>query len=244
MSSPLSASSLAARLAARVIHVLPRQSITRAVGHLCDAELPGPVCRAVVGAYSYAYDIDLSEVVPRATPYESFDSFFTRPIQLDRRPLSTLPNDIVSPSDGRLQCLGTVEPGCRIVVKGRPYDVARLVGEEAEAKSYLGGQFAVVYLSPRDYHRVHSPVDGRLMCVRSMPGDFYPVNGLGERCRPDLFVANRRVSIAIETEAHGTVTVVMVAAMIVGRISAPSTLVPRRSSWSDLAPPLGSVLRD
>jgi phosphatidylserine decarboxylase len=107
-------------------------------------------------------------------------------------------------------------------VKGRPYQVDELVGDAEEAKRYEGGQGCVVYLSPRDYHRVHSPVEGKIVAVRSMPGDYYPVNAIGVRHVHNLFVRNRRVAIVIDTppeSGFGRVTVVMVAAMVVGRIT-------------------------
>ena len=105
------------------------------------------------------------------------------------------------------------------LVKGRPYRVDELVGDRDEARRYVGGGGCVVYLSPRDYHRVHTPAAGKLVCVRSMPGDYFPVNSIGLDHVPNLFVRNRRVALAIETESFGRVTVVMVAAMVVGRIT-------------------------
>jgi len=112
--------------------------------------------------------------------------------------------------------------GRAFVVKGRPYRVDELVGDPAEAERYEGGAGCVVYLSPRDYHRVHSPVAGRIVTVRSMLGDYYPVNAIGVRHVDNLFVRNRRVAIVIDTPKEsglGRVTVVMVAAMVVGRIT-------------------------
>jgi len=97
--------------------------------------------------------------------------------------------------------------------------VADLVGDPAEAARYEGGQFAIVYLSPRDYHRVHAPIGGRITRVRSLPGDYFPVNSIGERHVPSLFSTNRRVAIVVDTASRGRVTVVMVGAMIVGRIT-------------------------
>ncbi len=108
------------------------------------------------------------------------------------------------------------------LVKGRSYRVEDLVGDAEDARRYVGGAGCVVYLSPRDYHRVHAPVAGVVRTVRSLPGDYYPVNSIGLRHVKDLFVRNRRVAIAIDTpEASGLgrVTVVMVAAMVVGRIT-------------------------
>jgi phosphatidylserine decarboxylase len=135
----------------------------------------------------------------------------------------------VSPSDGKLSCLGRIDNGARIHVKGQLYEAAELIGSEEDARRYSGGQFAVVYLAPGDYHRVHSPVDGRVTLLRGMPGDLFPVNSIGERYVPQLFVRNNRVAIVIDTESLGRVTVVMVGATIVGRISVtamPGPFVP------------------
>mgnify|MGYP003377599769 CR=1 FL=1 len=126
---------------------------------------------------------------------------------------------IVSPSDGVVESTGPVDSGSRVFVKGQPYDVGELVGDPKDASRFAGGSFAVVYLSPRDYHRVHSPVDGAITRVLGIPGDLYPVNKIGERHVPRLFVRNNRVAIAIDTQGLGRVYVVMVGAVIVGRIS-------------------------
>jgi len=205
--------------AAQLLRVLPRASITRAVGHLVDAELPSAVSSAVVGLYARAYRVDLDEAAPQDGAFASFDAFFTRALREGARPACDSPDAFVSPADGRIEAMGPVSPGGGILVKGKPYTCADLIGDTEDAKRYDGGQFAVVYLSPRDYHRVHSPVAGVVRTVRSMPGDYFPVNAIGERHIHGLFARNRRVAIVIDTEAHGRVTVVMVSAMIVGRVS-------------------------
>jgi phosphatidylserine decarboxylase len=210
---------VATHLAARVVRALPRTAISRAVGRLCEAPLPPTISRVLVRTYCAAWGVDMSDVQPRREPYASFDEFFTRALRKGRRPASAEPDDIVSPADGVLQARGRVEPGCRIVVKGMPYDLARLIGDEDDARAYLGGQFAVVYLSPRDYHRVHAPVDGDLVTIRSLPGDLHPVNRIGELSRRGVLVANRRVVTVLETAVHGRVTLVLVGAMVVGRIT-------------------------
>lgn len=213
-------------VAAQVIRLLPRQLVGRMVGELCERELPAPVCRAAVAAWCRCWNVDLCDVDPSCQPWPSVDAFFTRPLRPDSRPSQGGPHDVLSPADGALQSVGRVERGCRIVVKGRCYDVARLVGSEQDARSYVGGQYAVVYLSPRDYHRVHAPVDGPVVEVRSLDGDYFPVNAIGERWVRDLFVTNRRVVFVQQSPDLGTVTTVMVAAMVVGRITA--SMVPGR----------------
>jgi phosphatidylserine decarboxylase len=157
--------------------------------------------------------------VPPAGSFPSFDAFFTRPLRAGARPLAPDPATFVSPADGRLEDAGPVSAGGRLTIKGRPYAVADLVGDPAEVARYEGGQYAIVYLSPRDYHRVHAPIAGKITLIRSLPGDLYPVNSIGERHVPSLFSTNRRVAIVIDTPDHGRVTVVMVGAMIVGRIT-------------------------
>jgi phosphatidylserine decarboxylase len=209
--------SVATFAAAQVLRALPRTRVSRAVGRLCDLKLPPAVSRAVVNMYVRAYGVDLEECVPCQGAYPSFDQFFTRELRSGQRAIAE--HDIVSPADGKVESLGPIAGDGSLEVKHRPYRVAELVGDAEDAKRYQGGQFAVVYLSPRDYHRVHAPVSGEIPLVRSLPGDLFPVNSIGERHVPTLFSRNRRVAIVIDTPALGRVTVVMVGAIIVGRIT-------------------------
>lgn len=205
--------------AAQLLRVLPRARITRVMGRLADVRLHPSVSDAVIGLYVRAYKVDLGDTVPPDGSFPSFDAFFTRPLREGVRPLGPDPDVIVSPADGRLEDAGPVRPGGSLTIKGRAYTVADLVGDPAEVARYEGGQFAIVYLSPRDYHRVHAPIAGRMTLIRSLPGELYPVNSIGERHVPSLFSTNRRVAIVIDTPTKGRVTVVMVGAMIVGRIT-------------------------
>jgi phosphatidylserine decarboxylase len=193
--------------------------MSRAVGRLCETLLSAGVSRAVVGLYVRAYRVDLEECEALEGHYESFDKFFTRQLKPGQRIICPDAGEIASPADGRIEAIGPIDLEGTLLVKQRPYRVAELIGDAADAERYAGGQFAVVYLSPRDYHRVHSPVAGSITLVRSMPGDLFPVNAIGERHVPSLFSKNRRVAIVIDTETMGRVTVTMVGAIIVGRIT-------------------------
>ena len=104
-------------------------------------------------------------------------------------------------------------------MKNQRYDAETLLGSREEAGWYEGGRYAVVYLSPRDYHRVHSPVEGRVRRVRHIPGTLYPVNALGVAHVPQLFARNERIVVYIDTEPFGTVAVVFVGAFVVGKIT-------------------------
>jgi phosphatidylserine decarboxylase len=190
--------------------------VSHAVGKLCDVRVPAPVNRLAQRLYVRAYNVDLADCEAVDGGYSSFNEFFTRRLRPGTRPLAQA--SVVSPADGRLESKGPVTEHGRITVKGRPYQVGELIGDVNDAKRYAGGSFAVVYLSPSDYHRVHSPVAGNLTLVRSLAGDRYPVNSIGERHVPDLFVRNQRVAMCIDTPDLGRVTVVMVGAIIAGRI--------------------------
>jgi phosphatidylserine decarboxylase len=205
--------------AAQLLRVLPRNAISRAMGSLCEANLPAPLMRGIVAAYSRAYDVNLEEVCPTSLPYTSFDSFFTRKLREGARPIEGDEATLVSPADGRMVDAGRADLEGTIQVKGKPYTVEELVGDREWARELVGGGFTVVYLSPRDYHRVHSPISGKVVRVFGIEGDRYPVNAIGEQHVPGLFVKNRRVVIEVHSPEFGRVAVVMVGAMIVGRMS-------------------------
>jgi phosphatidylserine decarboxylase len=202
--------------AAQVLRVVPRVRLSQAVGRLCDTHVPAPLSRLAASLYARAYRVNLAEA-EGAGAYACFDDFFTRKLRDGVRPIADAA--VVSPADGLLAQLGPVGVNGRFAVKAADYRAGELIGDEAEAQRYVGGTFAVVYLSPRDYHRVHAPVPGQLSLVRSLPGDLYPVNSIGERHIRNLFVRNQRVAIVIDTPNLGRVTVVMVGAIIVGRIT-------------------------
>lgn len=216
--------SAATYAAAQLLRILPRVRISRAVGRLSETTLPPRVSKALQSIYCKAYRVDMGEVEPLDDGYPSFDAFFTRALRAGVRAISHDP--VVCPADGKMEATGPVDAASRIFVKGRAYSVGELIGDEREALRYAAGSFAVVYLSPRDYHRVHSPVDGRITLVRGVAGDLYPVNAIGERHVPRLFVRNRRAAIVIDTERLGRITVVMVGAVIVGRISVSALPYP------------------
>lgn len=203
--------------AAQLLRVLPRNAISRALGALCETEPPAPFMRAVVSVYSRAYDVNLGEALP--SEYSSFDAFFTRRLREGARPLDGDARTMVSPADGKIVDLGRADATGILYVKGKPYTVEELIGDPAWARELSGGGFAVVYLSPRDYHRVHAPCSGKIVRVRGIEGDRYPVNSIGEEHVPSLFVKNRRVVMDLRSPEFGRVAVVMVGAMIVGRMT-------------------------
>lgn len=208
---------LVSQLAAQMIQALPRQRLSQAVGQLCDTAVPPPLFRVARTLYVRAYGVDLSEAVEPPGGFRTFDEFFTRQLKPGARPLAASP--LVAPADGSVRAAGQLSAVGRLSVKGHDYSLAELLGSDAEAEHFAAGAFSVIYLSPRDYHRVHSPVAGKVCQVRAIAGERYPVNSLGERHVPNLLARNERVAITLETEALGRVAVVLVGAIVVGRIS-------------------------
>ncbi|MBI5502991.1 MAG: phosphatidylserine decarboxylase [Deltaproteobacteria bacterium] len=183
-----------------------------------DARLPVPVRAPLFRALARLGGIDLSEVDGPLERFASLGEFFARPLRHDARPVDPDAAAWVSPADGVLQAVGSFAAGRDPVVpvKGAALPIGRALGPHAEAVSG-GGHYFVVYLAPNDYHRVHSPVSGRVRSWQSVPGTRLPVNRLGFRLRPDVLSSNERVILELEATRGGTVFVVLVAAFGVAR---------------------------
>lgn len=208
----------ASRLAAQTVRVLPRKRLSRALGRLTSARAPQPLVDAAVRAFVRVYDVDLSEVDVPDGGFRTFDEFFTRRLVDGARAVDPDPRVLVSPADGRIEDLGTISGSGELIVKGQAYTAADLFGDPDAARAHEGGHYFIVYLSPRDYHRVHAPTCGSVQYVRYVPGTLYPVNRVGTEHIPQLFARNERLAIVQEGSVHGTVTTIMVGAIGVGRI--------------------------
>lgn len=198
--------------------MLPRKRISRFVGHLADYQGPKILVDQAVRTFIGVYNVDMSSAVVPPGGYRSFNQFFTRRLQTSARPIDAHPTSVVSPADGTVEGFGAIDLEGQLTIKGRPYDVTDLLGDPRSATRYRDGAYFVVYLSPRDYHRVHSPVGGTLRELRRIPGTLYPVNRLGTEHVDKLFARNERVSFVLDSPDYGEVSVVMVGAIGVGRI--------------------------
>jgi phosphatidylserine decarboxylase len=211
--------STATRVAAEILRVLPRKRLSSAMGKLSDLSGPQPLVQRAISSFVRAYDVNLDEAVTPPGGFSSFDAFFTRALKPGMRTVDTRPSVIVSPADGRLEDLGRIDARARFHVKGFEYTAAELLGDPAEAERFAGGSFFIVYLSPRDYHRVHSPVAGKVLRARHVDGTLYPVNSIGLTHVPRLFARNERVVTVQDAPGLGEVATIMVGAIGVGRIT-------------------------
>ena len=236
----------ASRLAAQTVRVLPRMRLSRALGALTSARVPQPVLDAAIQAFVRAYGVDLAEVDMPVDGFRTFDEFFTRRLRDGARPVDPDSSVLVSPADGRLEDLGAISADGELTVKGQPYTAADLLGDAEDARAYEGGRYFIVYLSPRDYHRVHAPTCGNVQCVRYIPGTLFPVNRIGTDHIPQLFARNERLAIVQQSAVHGRVTTIMVGAIGVGRIGLSFDEVETNRGYSPGVRRYaeGSVVRD
>lgn len=197
---------------------LPRRLITRLVYRLTRIQIPwikDLTIRMFVKAFR-VHTADAAYPVPQG--YSSFNDFFTRPLRAGARELSKLDKGLISPCDGLISQCGLIDHDRLIQAKGIDYRLAELLGSEADAKSFLGGRFATIYLAPFDYHRVHCPLDAVLLHERTIGFDLFSVNETTAGAIDKLFVKNERRVMLFDSDA-GKVAVIMVGAMNVGSIS-------------------------
>jgi phosphatidylserine decarboxylase len=169
-------------------------------------------------AFARRYGIDLSES-PDLEVYRTFGEFFARPLHPGLRPIYAGERVVVSPVDAVVSETGLATAGRLVQAKGIDYSAAALLGDEALAQRLEGGAYATLYLSPKDYHRIHFPLGGTITGWRYIPGMLWPVNPASVRTVPGLFSVNERLVTVVETPV-GACAVVAVGATVVGRVKA------------------------
>jgi phosphatidylserine decarboxylase len=205
------------RLAVTLQHLLPKQALTALAGRVAGAEAAAATT-AVIRWFVRRYGVDMAEAAePDPARYRTFNEFFTRALKPGARPLAQAA--WICPVDGAISQFGAIA-GERIVqAKGHDYTTTALVGGDAAlASRFEGGHFATLYLSPRDYHRIHMPAAGRLVRMIHVPGSLYSVNPATVRALPGLFARNERVVCLFEG-ASGPFVMVLVGATIVGSMA-------------------------
>src|SRR3954467_1837289 len=211
-----------AELSYTLLRLLPKNTLSRAVGAACRASAPKPVVRAVIRAFARKYGVDVAEAERPLDEYPTFTEFFTRRLKPGSRPIAAGELLPVSPVDGTVGELGDIVESRLYQAKGKHYTLAELIGgpDAAEdARQFAGGSFCTIYLAPHNYHRIHAPLGGGIAGYVNMPGQLWPVNPVGVRNVEKLFCVNERLTTFLKTP-RGACGVVAVGATNVGRIRA------------------------
>jgi phosphatidylserine decarboxylase len=203
------------------LRLLPKNALSRLAGRLVSLRLPGPLQRLQIRAFARTFGVDLDEVREPLDSFACLQDFFVRELADGARPLPDDPRAFVSPCDGAWGASGRVEDGTLLQVKGRPYALAALLGDAAQAARYEGGWFATLYLSPRDYHRFHAPCDARVRRLRYLPGSLWPVNRAGVEGVEGLFAENERLCATFDLPGASGAEALCIAAVgatVVGKV--------------------------
>jgi phosphatidylserine decarboxylase len=203
----------------KLMRLLPKSALSNAVGIATRFPAPASVHHAAIRVFAKSYKIDLDDAECRIEDYPTFGQFFTRRLKPGLRKIDMDPKGIVSPVDGAVSQLGAIEAGQCLQAKGISFPVEKLLGDAREAAVFEDGSFATLYLAPRDYHRIHSPVDGEITGYCYLPGEFWPVNAASVTTTEALFAINERLVTYVKSPL-GRVAVVAVGATCVARIHA------------------------
>jgi phosphatidylserine decarboxylase len=198
-------------------YLLPKQAITRFAGKVANAEA-GSITTDIIRRFIARYQVNMAEAAnPDITSYASFNAFFTRALRSDARPIAEAA--YICPVDGAISQFGPIERDQIFQAKGHAYSTTALVGGDATlAAQFQDGSFATIYLSPKDYHRIHMPCDGRLLRMIYVPGELFSVNPATARGVPGLFARNERVVCVFEG-IGGPFVLTLVGATIVGSMA-------------------------
>jgi len=200
-------------------YLLPHHLLCRLM-HAVSRSRIGWFKNLLIRVFVHGYRPDMNGALePEPLKYPSFNAFFTRALRAEARPADTDPLHIVSPCDGALECASSAQADQLLQAKGRTYSLEALLAAQGTWAARLrDGLYATLYLAPRDYHRVHMPLSGRLISAWHVPGRLFAVSGAVVAHLPDLFARNERLVFAFEGE-HGAFVVVMVGALLVGSMS-------------------------
>ena len=198
-------------------YLLPKKALTIFAGKVARAR-GGAATRALIHWFVRRYNVNMDEAAnPDMASYATFNEFFTRPLRAGARPLAA--SDFICPVDGAISQFGPMEADQIFQAKGHRYSTTALVGGDAAlAAEFADGEFATLYLSPRDYHRIHMPCEGTLRRMIYVPGDLFSVNPTTARGVPGLFARNERVVCVFDSD-HGPFVLTLVGATIVGSMA-------------------------
>ncbi|MCR9141136.1 MAG: archaetidylserine decarboxylase [bacterium] len=213
-----------------LFHLLPTNLVSRLFGHIAELKLPKALLHPLLRWYAKTFRVNLDEAGKPLEEYESLNLFFTRELKPGLRPIDGRKAGVVSPVDGVLSRFGPIENGTLIQAKGLDYRLEDLLAGSEFVSQFEGGHYAVIYLSPRDYHRIHSQLGGTILGYDYVPGRLFPVNLLAVNGIRDLFPKNERLTTYIQNE-DGLTALVKVGATNVGKITVVYDSAVQANRW-------------
>lgn len=204
---------LTERLLIGLLWLLPKNWVSAMAGRFAKSRLS----RSAIRPFARKFQIDLEEAALSIEAYPTLLDFFVRELKPGVRPIAEGEELMVSPVDGRVAQFGRLDRGELIQAKGHTYTAAALLANESEAKRFEGGQYITIYLSPQDYHRIHTPAAGQVVGATYVPGKLWPVNAAGVNRVPGLFAINERLITYLQSKL-GRIAMVKVGATIVGSV--------------------------
>ena len=212
-----------------VIKHLPAGALSRAWGWLARLQHPTLFVTLLKRIFVARTGIDLGDALAAEKDYKTLEALFVRQLKAGARPIDASDDALCSPVDGTVGACGRIENGTALQVKGKRYSIARLLGDDAAAARFEGGHFVTLYLSPKDYHRIHAPVSGTVARATLIPGRLLPVFAEAVAQVDELFAVNERIITYLDVPGSGCMAVVKVGATMVGRI----TLAYDATVWSN-----------
>ncbi len=215
--------------------VLPKHFLSRLIARAAESKQPW-LKNMLISRAIKAFNINMQEAASdNLDDYENFNAFFTRALKPGVRPIDRSQTSIVSPADGAISQAGPISKNRILQAKGIDYSVSRLLGDSSQATFYQDGSFATIYLSPKDYHRVHMPAAGKLLSSKYIPGELFSVNDKTAQALPGLFARNERLVCEFESPELGRFSLVFVGAMLVAGIE---------TQWSGFEQPGPGAVRE
>lgn len=215
--------------------ILPKHALSRLIARLAESQNQW-LKNLLINRAIKTFDINMDEALDDdLSSYKSFNAFFTRQLKPEVRPLDAGAHTLTSPADGVISQAGKISKNKILQAKNVDYSLTRLVGNARQAKQYENGLFSTIYLSPKDYHRVHIPADGQLISTRYIPGELFSVNQQTAEMVPNLFARNERLVCEFKSQQLGHFSVIFVGAMLVAGIE---------TVWSGMEKPGPGTVRE
>lgn len=216
-----------------ILYLLPKNQISYLFGKLTKLRRPKILAQFCIDLFVKAYSVDLQEASKKREDFLSLADLFTRELKPEARPIAA---GVVSPADGKLSAFGKIEGENIFQIKGKHYNLSKLLAQDNLTSHFVDGYFATIYLAPSNYHRVHAPASGQILSMRYIPGKLWPVNTWSVKQIDGLFAQNERIITYLKTEEFGLIAVVKVGATNVGSISLAYDSFKSNQTFCRLAP--------